>query len=743
MAALKSVIRQQRRVGRAASIALALTAASASGARAQRPAVLSEAPLTGQRVEFHALMTPDTVYVGQQANYQVGVFLSDEVRARLRRNPEFVPPEMSGVLGYDLPVTHALLPDRSAGRYEAHVFERAVFPLTAGVHDVPPARLSYSLPLTRSFFSREEGFVLRTERTSVVAIALPSAGRPADFDGAVGGELRLDVRADTGARLRVGDPVLVTARVRGRGNVNLFPRPRLEVGWGIAVAGSERVALDTTGRVIAGTKEFDWLVTPSQDGRQRLPSLRYPYFDPDRGSYLVATSQPETLSVAAGTLARLDDSAAAVVRRLPLRERLGDPTPPGPSNSPVYWLALAALPLPALALGARRRTPRRRAQPSAAERLTLMADGRHPLAGQSPASRVRELRTLLVRAIADRLDLPILPGGRAGTLTRTLRLEGVSDEVAAQAEALLHELDRYAFSIDDGDDWQLEAAQATSLTGRAATVVAAVDAEARERRGMTRSGHGGSVVRLPRPAGRTVGVLIGLLLAAGATAATAGPPAAPHTPEAAFAAGVRLYHEGRFAPARAAFASAAAALPRSPDAWANLGTAAWAADDSATAALGWQRALRLDPTADDLRDHVAMLPGQQLGGAAAVPRLPPAVAEWMALIAWAAGWMLALAAARGGRPLLSPGALAALVASLLLGAGATLQNERLAAHDLSVVAGSGPLRTQPALTSSVARDLASGELVRVRARTGVWSRVQVGDQSGWVESQRLRALRLD
>jgi hypothetical protein len=59
----------------------------------QVPAVVSRSRLDPTNgVNFHALVTPDTVYVGEQATYQVGVFLNDDVRYRLRRNPEFIPP---------------------------------------------------------------------------------------------------------------------------------------------------------------------------------------------------------------------------------------------------------------------------------------------------------------------------------------------------------------------------------------------------------------------------------------------------------------------------------------------------------------------------------------------------------------------------------------------------------------------------------------------------------------------------
>ncbi|HEU4628210.1 MAG TPA: BatD family protein, partial [Gemmatimonadaceae bacterium] len=302
---------------------------------AQLPAVVTETPLdVRQGVNFHALVQPETVYVGQQANYQVGVFLDDDVRGRLRRNPEFVPPEMTGMLAYELPVTHGSVPKAGRGRYEVHVFERAVFPLLPGVHDVPPARLSYSLPLSRSFFSREESYTLRSERVRVVALAPPLEGRPTDYDGAVASALALDARVRDDSAARVGDPLLLTVRISGRGNVNLFPRPRLTLSWAQAVPADERVTLDSTSRVVTGAKEFDWLVTPRRAGRLVVPPIRYPYFDPYAERYVLAVTRPTTLDVAPGTLAALE-AAPAVAPLLPVRRAFRGETPLPPSDEPL------------------------------------------------------------------------------------------------------------------------------------------------------------------------------------------------------------------------------------------------------------------------------------------------------------------------------------------------------------------------------------------------------------------------
>ena len=211
-------------------------------------------------ISFHALATPDTVFVGQQATYQVAVFLDDEVRSRLRRNPEFLPPELRSMLAYDLPAGRASLRGQVvAGRsYDVHVFQRAVFPLSAGRVAIPPAQLSYSLPLSSGFFSREESYTARSEPAAIVAVEPPAEGRPGDWQGAVG-VLSATARVDTSGA-RAGDAIVYTLRVEGAGNVKLLPRPRLTIPWATAVPSDERVTVDSGSlQVRAGSARSDQL----------------------------------------------------------------------------------------------------------------------------------------------------------------------------------------------------------------------------------------------------------------------------------------------------------------------------------------------------------------------------------------------------------------------------------------------------------------------------------------------------
>ena len=677
---------------------------STAGAGPAPPAVLSAAPIdTTALVSFHVMIMPDTVYVGQQATYQVGLFVEERARSRLRRNPEFIAPEMRGMLAYDLPLARSRLPQRAAGgrRYDAHVYERAVFPLNAGRHVIPPARLIYSLPQTNSFFSREESHELLSEPVVLIVREPPTAGRPDDFTGVVG-DVRIGTRFDSAA-LRAGDPMTLTVRVSGEGNVKFFQRPAIEVPWGDLVPANERVELDSTLPIVRGSKEFDWILTPRVAGELEIPSFRYSYFDPATGEYEVALSEPDTLTVLPGTLVRETPKSEEAVA-LPIRAVDRGPTRGPIHDLPLFRMLMLLAPLPALSMLLARRGPRRPVERRAP--LRILRD----LAGAKGPADVRQIRRAYLGALAQRLSLPPMTLGRRGGLARTLRRAGVSSDVAIRAEHLLQELDAAAYSRSgeaEGD-----------VARRAEAVVMSVSREARP----TDSLQGGAHLVL---------LLIAL---AGSPALLAGQSAS----SSSFARGVEAYADRRYADAQREFASAAERTPRSADAWVNYGTAAFAAGDTAGAVLGWQRALRLEPLAADARSRLQGLRRLTPADPAWVPPVPrwllPGLAGMMWLIAWCC---MALFLRTHARPMrdwaVATGAMA------LLAGGAAWENERrVLGRDLAVIATDGPLRTLPALTADRAALSSVGEVGRLAERGGEWARLVLPDgREGWIERQRL------
>lgn len=124
---------------------------------------------------------------------------------------------------------------------------------------------------------------------------LPSENRPAAFTGAVGQyRFEADVRP---RELKVGEPLTVTLRVTGRGNIatvrppSYTDTPDYKTYEARQSGDSPDPAADT------GTKTFEQVVIPRTETLTALPALTFDYFDPDADSYLTATAGPFPLTV--------------------------------------------------------------------------------------------------------------------------------------------------------------------------------------------------------------------------------------------------------------------------------------------------------------------------------------------------------------------------------------------------------------------------------------------------------------
>ncbi len=722
-----------RSCARALVRSLLLSALAApSVAHAQYPPVVTRSHIDPSRgVNFHAVLLPDTVYVGQQATYQIGVFLNQETRQRLRRNPEFVPPETRSLLVYDLPDAKAPLVGTIDGRsYEVHVFQRAFFALTPGRFDVPPSRLTYSLPQSASFFSREDTHALRSEALALVVLPVPTAGRPADWAGAVG-IWRARLRVDS-ASGKVGNPLVVTLRIEGQGNVTLLPRPRISVEWGTVVPADERVELDSTPATLRGAKEFDWLVTPHVAGRQSVPSQRFSYFDPIARRFAVATTGAVAVVVAEGDAVAVDSasiapaasavpSAAIDAPTLGIRAELGVAAGTSWFRSPWFLAVLVLAPWPALVGAFARRRRRPRSAPTSAERLaSAERDGNRDAAA---------LRRLVHDTLRERLGLDAGLALARGTLVAALRHEGVTLETARRGETLLRLLDAAVFSGDS-----------TAYPPAARDLADLCTAINREARRAPMAAH---ATRGARKIARSIarsGAPVVLAIVASLALFRTGMAQQQDDQSRAWGEARTAYAGRDYALAARHFGDIARSQPRFPNAWANAGTAAWMATDTARAIQGWQRALRMTPLDTELRDRLALARAVQDRGPALVPPVPVQLMPVLLLLTWLAGWGLLARRAWARRPIALHAAWLTVSCAAML-VGAAWLDEIQTARQFGVIARSEPLRVLPVLGADLGSAPLTGEVARILQRQGAWVHVRLdGAREGWIASELLLPL---
>ena len=158
----------------------------------------------------------------------------------------------------------------------------------------PTLRFSYSLAFHEDLVSgripidRREA-VLRGQELSLVASALPEAGRPPAFGGAVG-QFSVKAAADK-TEVAAGESVRLTLTISGSGNLKTFEAPRLDGLPGFHVFGTIDAKSGPDRTIV-----YD--LAPENERIRAIPPLPLHYFDPaPPPRYKVAATAPIPITV--------------------------------------------------------------------------------------------------------------------------------------------------------------------------------------------------------------------------------------------------------------------------------------------------------------------------------------------------------------------------------------------------------------------------------------------------------------
>ena len=186
-------------------------------------------PARDDQVALTVVVPRDSVPVGRQFDILLAAWFPRELRLRLRGHPVLTLPTPPGVWAYPEQVPDESVASRQVrGRWmDLYVTHRIVFPLEPGLLTIPPASVSYDVPVSFSIFSREERYSLRSDSTVLVVLPLPVEGRAADDQQLVAQDLALTLSL-TPSVTRADEPVTAVATVAGIGNVPLWPEPALQ-----------------------------------------------------------------------------------------------------------------------------------------------------------------------------------------------------------------------------------------------------------------------------------------------------------------------------------------------------------------------------------------------------------------------------------------------------------------------------------------------------------------------------------
>jgi hypothetical protein len=647
-------------------------------------ALLAEAapPSRGDQVALSVVLPAQPARVGHQLDLLLAAWFPRSLRERLRRPPLLTLETPEDVWAYPPSApTDAVMSRQVRGQWmDLFAVHQVLFPLTSGRIVVPPGSVDYAVPVSFSFFSTEERYSLTTDSVPITVLPLPAPGRPPDDQGVVATDLTLDI-AVAPSEVRVGEPVEVTATLRGSGNVSLWPPPTLHLPSQFRSYPEETtVRISSPNGRVGGTKTFRYLVVPDSAGSFVLPAVHYPYFDAGAGTYRVLDVAGRAIVAAPGT-----ESGAARASP-PLLEPGGHPWADRVAGALGLggWLAVILVP-PLVVLWQRSRR-----RPAAAPEAP-------PIEGTQLGGLEREFLKLLTAHVPD-------AAAREGPdLSRALQAAGVERGVATRVVHVRDRLRAARYGPRGGGDQ-------TGLSAELEQVLRALEPERRtgRRSRMSRFGAGLAVVLVAASSGWRA-------VHAQGTSAEA------------------LYEAGALRAAADSFAARAAADTLNPAHWYDLGAALYRSGADGKAVAAWLVAARLAPRNGVIRSARALLAAPDAVTEGLLRVGPATPGEWALLAGalWIACWVVALATRRRwGVAVLGVLATAAAV----FGQVERRQRDRPVGI---IVSPATPVRAAPygSASASIVLDPGVAVLVEDDFNDGQWLRVSRPDGvNGWVQA---------
>jgi len=273
------------------------------------------------------------VYVGEIAPVRIRAWLPEDARAQLRsgiqpegkaftlHNVSAQPQQGTEIRDgkrYTVVTWYGGISATKAGKYPASLSLDATVAVRDASAPKPGRRAGgpFDDPLLDSLFDRvstpmiQKDVTLKSDDQEIEVRALPAAGRPDGFTGAVG-DFKFEA-CEIPAAWSTGEPQQISARLGGTGNFTLLAAPGLTPpdAWKTYPGKGDFTPRDEA--AFAGSKSFQFNAVPRKGGPQDV-ALSFSFFDPDAGAYKTLTTPPKSIKVSGADLvdARSNIPAAA------------------------------------------------------------------------------------------------------------------------------------------------------------------------------------------------------------------------------------------------------------------------------------------------------------------------------------------------------------------------------------------------------------------------------------------------
>jgi tetratricopeptide (TPR) repeat protein len=558
---------------------------------------------------FVRLVAPtNTIYVGETIPLEIRCYYQFATGAQ--------PPQLSSEA-----FTLGQLPE-NPGRSQVNIrgvpynllaFRLPATPTKSGKFALGPASWNVTIYTQRTMWGQAVDptpFNASSDILDFNVLPMPTNDVPPGFSGAVGRFQLAQFEAGP-TTVAVGDPITLKVRVTGAGAFDAVTLTTDGPAWQEFKTYPPQKKFESSDPLqLEGSKYFEQVITPQNVGIKEIPAYAFTYFDPGSGSYRTLSHAPIPLNVLPGGAAQpsISAPAAPVSEATPpaqeivnIKVHLGTLAEGGPIflRRPGFlaWQLAAPL-LWTCALIWRRQKDNLANNPRLRRRREverLVERGLGELANQAKANDAEAFYGTVVRLLqeqlGERLDLP------ASAITEAVldhaQARGLGEETAGLLRELFHACNQFRFAPEHTEQ------ELASLIPKVKTALHDLQRVRPQSAGATANG------KL-----QSVGCL--LLLLAAASIAHAG------NGSDQFDAANKLYAEGKYAAAAAAYEKMTESGSVSAAVFFNLGNAWFKAGQLGRAICAFRRAEELAPRDPDVRANLRFARNQGVG-APAIP----------------------------------------------------------------------------------------------------------------------------
>jgi hypothetical protein len=156
---------------------------------------------------------------------------------------------------------------------------------------------------------------LNSKPVTVHVKPLPEAGKPPDFNGAVG---RFSIQASVNTKeIDTGDAAILTVKVNGTGNLPMINAPAVEWPAGMeSYDVSSKEDINKANAPLGGSKTYTYSFSCTKSGKYVLPPVKLSYFDPAANAYKTVQSDPVHIRIDHAARPKSAPAIAAVPTKL-------------------------------------------------------------------------------------------------------------------------------------------------------------------------------------------------------------------------------------------------------------------------------------------------------------------------------------------------------------------------------------------------------------------------------------------